>query len=85
MPHFTTTDGTRLAYEDYGSGEPIVFVASWVLDADMWEYQIPFFAERGYRCIALDRRGNIAMPFTTEGMLRAAIGADGRRRLAIYR
>ncbi|OLT05040.1 arylesterase [Pseudonocardia sp. CNS-004] len=62
MPHFTTTDGTRLAYEDYGtgggSGEPIVFVASWVLDADMWEYQIPFFAERGYRCIALDRRGH---------------------------
>jgi pimeloyl-ACP methyl ester carboxylesterase len=62
MPHFTTTDGTRLAYEDHdmgaGDGEPIVFVASWVLDADMWEYQIPFFAERGYRCIALDRRGH---------------------------
>lgn len=39
MPHFTTADGTRLAYEDHdmggGSGEPIVFVASWVLDADM--------------------------------------------------
>jgi hypothetical protein len=35
MPHFTTADGTRLAYEDYGTGEPIVFVASWVLDADM--------------------------------------------------
>ncbi|HLU58160.1 MAG TPA: alpha/beta hydrolase [Pseudonocardia sp.] len=61
MPHFTAADGTRLAYEDYdptGSGEPIVFDASWVLDADMWEYQIPFFAERGYRCIAFDRRGH---------------------------
>jgi pimeloyl-ACP methyl ester carboxylesterase len=62
MPHFTTTDGTRLAYEDHdtsgGTGEPIVFVASWVLDTDMWEYQIPYFAERGYRCIALDRRGH---------------------------
>jgi non-heme chloroperoxidase len=58
MSHFTTADGTRLAYEDYGIGEPIVFVASWALDADMWEYQIPYFAERGYRCVALDRRGH---------------------------
>jgi pimeloyl-ACP methyl ester carboxylesterase len=24
----------------------------------MWEYQIPYFTERGYRCIALDRRGH---------------------------
>ncbi|WP_369395296.1 alpha/beta fold hydrolase [Streptomyces sp. CG1] len=51
-------DGTRLAYEDYGRGEPIVFVASAMLDADMWEYQIPWFVERGYRCIAFDRRGH---------------------------
>jgi non-heme chloroperoxidase len=58
MPHFTTHDGTRLAYEDYGTGVPIVFVASWVLNADMWEYQIPYFVEHGYRCIALDRRGH---------------------------
>jgi non-heme chloroperoxidase len=58
MPDFTTHDGTRLAFEDYGVGEPIAFVHSWALDADMWEYQIPYFAERGYRCIALDRRGH---------------------------
>jgi non-heme chloroperoxidase len=58
MPHFTTHDGTRLAYEDYGTGAPIVFVASWALDADMWEYQVPYFTERGFRCIALDRRGH---------------------------
>ena len=35
--------------------------------------------------IALDRRGNIAMPFSSEGMLRACVRADGRCRLAIYR
>ncbi|GAA2150983.1 alpha/beta hydrolase [Kitasatospora kazusensis] len=59
MPYFeTSTDGTRLAYEDYGTGQPIVLVSSWVLNADMWEYQIPYFTERGYRCIALDRRGH---------------------------
>ncbi|WP_378789408.1 alpha/beta fold hydrolase [Nonomuraea fastidiosa] len=35
---FESFDGTRLSYEDYGEGEPIVFVAGVMLDADMWEY-----------------------------------------------
>lgn len=58
MPFFETADGTRLAYEDYGAGPPIVFVSAWVLNADMWEYQVPFFAEHGYRCVLPDRRGH---------------------------
>ena len=58
MPFIETRDGTSLAYEDYGSGSPIVFVASWVLSADMWEYQVPCFLERGYRCVLPDRRGH---------------------------
>lgn len=55
---FETADGTRIAYQDYGQGRPIVFVASWALSSDMWEYQIPFFVEQGFRCVALDRRGH---------------------------
>jgi non-heme chloroperoxidase len=58
MPYFETVDGTRLAYEDYGTGEPVFFAASWSLAADMWEYQVPFFVEQGYRCVLLDRRGH---------------------------
>lgn len=58
MPFFEAADGTRLAYEDYGTGSPIVFVAGWVLNADMWEYQVPFFIGRGYRCVLPDRRGH---------------------------
>ncbi|MFI9724046.1 alpha/beta fold hydrolase [Streptomyces sp. NPDC052396] len=58
MPFVQTADGTRLAYEDYGSGTPLVFVAGWALHADMWEYQVPFFVEQGYRCVLLDRRGH---------------------------
>lgn len=59
MPYFENpTDGTRLAYEDYGTGAPIVFVSSWVLNADMWEYQLPFLLDQGFRCIMLDRRGH---------------------------
>lgn len=35
--------------------------------------------------IALDARGNVRMPFNTAGMYRAAIDAEGKRVLAIYR
>jgi len=35
--------------------------------------------------IALDGRGNIAMPFNSEGMLRACVHAGGRRVVKIYR
>ncbi|WP_067532692.1 alpha/beta fold hydrolase [Nocardia crassostreae] len=58
MGFFRTADGTDLAYEDYGTGTPMVFVAGWSLHSDMWEYQVPFFLEQGYRCILLDRRGH---------------------------
>ncbi|HEY5896361.1 MAG TPA: isoaspartyl peptidase/L-asparaginase [Burkholderiales bacterium] len=34
--------------------------------------------------IAVDRRGNIVMPFSSEGMYRGAIDRRGRRSLAIY-
>jgi len=35
--------------------------------------------------VAVDRRGNIAMPFSTHGMYRASIDRAGRKRVAIYR
>jgi beta-aspartyl-peptidase (threonine type) len=35
--------------------------------------------------IALDRDGNIAMPFNSEGMYRGSIDRRGRRTIAIYR
>ena len=35
--------------------------------------------------IALDKKGNIAMPFNTEGMYRGAITADGKVEISIYK
>jgi L-asparaginase / beta-aspartyl-peptidase len=35
--------------------------------------------------VAIDRRGNIAMPFSSPGMYRASIDRNGRRTVAIYR
>lgn len=34
--------------------------------------------------IALDREGNVAMPFNTEGMFRGRIGPDGRAEVELY-
>lgn len=57
MPHLTTADGTRLFYNDWGAGRPVVLIHGWPLDADMWEYQSPDLVAAGYRVIAYDRRG----------------------------
>ncbi|GAA3970642.1 isoaspartyl peptidase/L-asparaginase [Pedobacter ginsengiterrae] len=35
--------------------------------------------------IALDKKGNVAMPFNTEGMYRGAITADGKIEVSIYK
>lgn len=57
MSTITTRDGTDIYYKDWGSGQPVVFGHGWPLDGDMWEYQMNFLAERGFRVIAYDRRG----------------------------
>ncbi len=58
MPRFKTKDGTDIYYNDWGSGQPIVFSHGWPLSADAFEDQMFFLASRGYRCIAHDRRGH---------------------------
>jgi non-heme chloroperoxidase len=58
MHTFTTRDGTRIHYKDWGGGSPVVFSHGWPLTADSWESQMMFLASRGYRCIAHDRRGH---------------------------
>ncbi len=58
MSTITTKDGTQIYYNDWGSGQPIVFSHGWPLSADAFEDQMFFLAQRGYRCIAHDRRGH---------------------------
>jgi non-heme chloroperoxidase len=58
MGMFTTNDGTRLYYKDWGTGQPVVFSHGWPLSADAFEDQMNFLANQGYRCIAHDRRGH---------------------------
>jgi non-heme chloroperoxidase len=52
------TDGTRLAFTDWGEGRPVVFVHAWALPSPMWDYQRAPLSGQGLRCIAYDRRGH---------------------------
>src|SRR5258705_12433333 len=54
----TVGDGTEIFFKDWGAGQPIVFSHGAPLNSDAWEDQMVFLADRGYRCIAHDRRGH---------------------------
>jgi non-heme chloroperoxidase len=58
MPFITTKDSVEIFYKDWGAGQPIVFSHGWPLSADDWDAQMMFFAAKGFRVIAHDRRGH---------------------------
>jgi non-heme chloroperoxidase len=58
MTTITIKDGTQIYFKDWGTGQPVVFSHGWPLSADAWEDKMTFLADRGYRCIAHDRRGH---------------------------
>jgi non-heme chloroperoxidase len=58
--HVTTKDGAQIYFKDWGdpAAQPIVFHHGWPLSSDDWDNQMLFFVGKGYRVIALDRRGH---------------------------
>ena len=67
MGYVTANDGAEIFYKDWGVGRPIVFSHGWPLNSDSWEAQMLFLAERGFRCIAHDRRGHGRSTQTWDG------------------
>lgn len=53
-----TNDGTKIFYKDWGTGPPIVFSHGWPLQADVWDAQMLFLGNHGFRVIAHDRRSH---------------------------
>jgi non-heme chloroperoxidase len=58
MSTITTRDGTEIYYKDWGQGPAVTFSHGWPLNADMWDGQMLFLAQNGYRVVAHDRRGH---------------------------
>jgi non-heme chloroperoxidase len=54
----TTKDGTQIYYKDWGQGPVVTFSHGWPLNADMWDAQMLFLVQHGFRCVAHDRRGH---------------------------
>lgn len=58
MSFIATRDGIALHCCSWGEGEPVLFVHSAGVSSRLWDYQLPAFAQRGFRAIAYDRRGH---------------------------
>ncbi len=49
----------RIHYLEAGAGERVlVFIPGWLLTAEVWRHQIPYFSARGFRVLALDPRSH---------------------------
>lgn len=60
MKYFVkTSDNTRIAVEDLNTEaeNTILFIHGWPLNHNVYEYQLNFFPDKGYRCVAIDLRG----------------------------
>ncbi|MFD7667661.1 alpha/beta fold hydrolase [Streptomyces sp. NPDC059788] len=52
------TNGVSLAYEEYGTGEPVVMVTGTGAPGRVWRaHQVPALTAAGYRVITFDNRG----------------------------
>jgi non-heme chloroperoxidase len=58
MSTITAKDGTTIYYKDWGRGPVVTLSHGWPLNADMWDGQMLFLAQQGFRVVAHDRRGH---------------------------
>ena len=58
MNTITSKDGTEIYFKDWGRGPVVTFSHGWPLNADAWDGQLLFLAQRGFRVVAHDRRGH---------------------------
>jgi non-heme chloroperoxidase len=67
MSFIKTKDGTEIYYKDWGEGPVVTFSHGWPLNSDMWDGQMLFLAQHGFRAVAHDRRGHGRSSQTSSG------------------
>ena len=91
MPRLAIGDG-EIAYEESGSGHPLLFVSGLNGTGRSWAPQVPFFSQH-YRVITYDQRGTgasdrLQRSFSVDGMAAdviALLDALGLERVGIER
>jgi pimeloyl-ACP methyl ester carboxylesterase len=91
MPFAVAGDGTRIAYEVFGRGAPLLLISGQSLDRTMWDGVRPALAAE-FRVIVFDARGTGASdkphtPYSTRGFAAdaaAVLDAAGIARAHIY-
>ncbi|MFB6101282.1 MAG: alpha/beta fold hydrolase [Haloplanus sp.] len=78
MPHFETGDGVPIYYEEHGSGEPILLIHGWTMNATYWwQHNVDALAE-SHRVVAMDLRGHGRSGKTDAGHTLAQYARDVR-------
>jgi non-heme chloroperoxidase len=57
MPYIEIEPGVRLFVQDWGAGEPVMFIHGWPLSSRIFEYHMLQLADHGFRAIGIDLRG----------------------------
>jgi non-heme chloroperoxidase len=57
MEQIEVEPGVNLFAQVEGEGRPIVLIHGWGLNHEMWNFQIPYLMQRGYKVVAVDLRG----------------------------
>jgi pimeloyl-[acyl-carrier protein] methyl ester esterase len=66
MSWFTTSDNSRLWYEESGTGTPLVLIHGWCMSSAVWGLQRESLAKT-FRVITLDLRGHGSSPAQPDG------------------
>jgi pimeloyl-ACP methyl ester carboxylesterase len=73
---YTTPDGTAIAYEVKGTGDPtLVFVHCWACDRSYWRYQVEEFS-KSQRVVVMDLAGHGASGKTRANWTIEGLGED---------
>lgn len=72
----TSVESTTLAYDDNGSGQPLLLIHGFPLNRTMWRPQIEALTKAGYRVITPDLRGFGESPMTSAAVSMSSYADD---------